>query len=112
MCPEDERIKRSLNFGEIDWFERVNPHSTAKEDKCVTSVDLAVKKTVRNYDGDQRLPRNIRTFGALAKTMDHLLSHVMSSGRELKQIQSFLWDRFREVRKEIANQRMDRDLST
>ena len=58
-----------------------------------TTPDLCVKKAKKNYDEEMRRPCNIRTFGALCRTMDHLLEVLERRDHELISIQAFLWDR-------------------
>ena len=50
----------------------------------------------------QREPQNIRTFGALRMTMNHLLGVMDRDDEELVEVQAFLWDRFREVRRALG----------
>jgi hypothetical protein len=78
---------------ELNVFERVN-----RADPKSTSPELCIKKAVRNYDEKERQPQNIRTFGALCRTMNRLMQIMDSTEEELVEVHSFLWDRFREVR--------------
>jgi len=106
MCPAKEREAREGN-GELHPFERVQYNNPK-----LTSPDLIIKRTVRNYEQENQIPTNFRTFGALDKTMRHL-RRIMDwtttdhPRAEPIVIYEFLWDRYREVRKEIVTQRFN-----
>ena len=68
-----------------------------------TSAELAVKKFSRYFEKD---PARVRTRGALARAMAHLLSLVddgapAARGASLASVHKFLWDRFRGVRQDL-----------
>ncbi|KAJ9525143.1 hypothetical protein QJQ45_020666 [Haematococcus lacustris] len=104
MCPEAERLRR-VNAGELHILERVDPANSK-----LTSPELIVKKSVRNYDDEDKKPSSFRTLPALNKTMEHL-RHIMdrqvSEELSLLMVQGFLWDRYREIRREVNAQRFN-----
>lgn len=96
MCPEKERYKRLLFSSGVSIFE---------------PDELTMVKEYRRAGADQEepLPHDLRTIGALEKTMDHLVFNIMNDSRsttsELALIwYDFLWDRLRAIRKDITQQ--------
>ncbi|KXZ42558.1 hypothetical protein GPECTOR_136g641 [Gonium pectorale] len=113
MCPRDER-KRREETGELNVFERLDPQNPK-----LTSDQLIIKKARKNYDVEDKKPHNLRTFRALEMAMARLRSLIEAPdeaglaahiGRSLEQTQldvhGFLWDRYREVRKEVISQHL------
>ncbi|GIL81598.1 hypothetical protein Vretimale_1255 [Volvox reticuliferus] len=111
MCPVAERKRREAT-GELNIFERLDPHNSK-----LTNENLIIKKARKNYSEEDRRPENLRTFRALGLTMARLRSLIAapdetalaaaiqcSPEQTLLNVQAFLWDRYREVRKEIIAQ--------
>ncbi|GFR48337.1 hypothetical protein Agub_g10224, partial [Astrephomene gubernaculifera] len=111
MCPVAERKRREAT-GELNIFERLDPDNAK-----LTSEALIIKKARKNYSEEDRRPESLRTFRALRLTMSRLRSLISApdetglaaaTGRSPEQalldVQAFLWDRYREVRKEIIAQ--------
>ncbi|GLI61136.1 hypothetical protein VaNZ11_003411 [Volvox africanus] len=111
MCPVAERKRREA-AGELNIFERLDPHNSK-----LTNENLIIKKARKNYSEEDRRPENLRTFRALGLTMARLRSLIAapdetalaatiqcSPEQTLLNVQAFLWDRYREVRKEIIAQ--------
>ncbi|GLC41495.1 hypothetical protein PLESTB_001005300 [Pleodorina starrii] len=111
MCPVAERKRREAT-GELNIFERLDPLNSK-----LTSENLIIKKARKNYSEEDRRPENLRTFRALGLTMSRLRSLIAAPDevalgaaiqaapeQTLLHVQGFLWDRYREVRKEIIAQ--------
>ncbi|EFJ48360.1 hypothetical protein VOLCADRAFT_90955 [Volvox carteri f. nagariensis] len=111
MCPVAERKRREAT-GELNIFERLDPLNSK-----LTSENLIIKKARKNYSEEDRRPENLRTFRALSLTMARLRSLISNPDetalaasihctpeQTLLNVQAFLWDRYREVRKEIIAQ--------
>jgi hypothetical protein len=88
MCPEFERASRIMD-GRIDPNEEGGPENM-------------VKALARSAAGqDAPLPSDIRTAGALRRTIDHLFHDILgNSGLEL--VHGFLWDRTRAIRRDFV----------
>jgi nuclear mRNA export protein SAC3 len=88
MCPEFERASRIMD-GRIDPNEEGDPENM-------------VKALARSAAGqDAPLPSDIRTAGALRRTIDHLFHDILgNSGLGL--VHGFLWDRTRAIRRDFV----------
>lgn len=96
MCPEKERYKRLLFPSRVSIFE---------------PDEFTMIKEYRRAGADQEepLPHDLRTIGALEKTMDHLVFNIMNDSRSITSELAllwydFLWDRLRAIRKDITQQ--------
>jgi nuclear mRNA export protein SAC3 len=88
MCPEFERASRIMD-GRIDKNEEGGPENM-------------VKALARSAAGqDAPLPSDIRTTGAMRRTVDHLFHDILGNS-ELESVHGFVWDRTRAIRRDFV----------
>ncbi|KAJ1673804.1 actin cytoskeleton and mitosis protein, partial [Spiromyces aspiralis] len=97
MCPEFEQLDREVNR-EIDRFEY-------KPGTREVDPQRMVKKFRRSDAGAETpLPEDIRTPDSLVRTMDYLVSEIVSKDPEMRECHLFLWDRTRAIRRDFTYQ--------
>ena len=95
---------RPAGQGGLDRFELPDP-----SDRYRTSAELAVKKSERG-EFELRRENEVRTRGALARTMAHLFGLLRRNRDQAVLIHAvnFLFDRLRAVRRDIKTQASER----
>ncbi|TPX43188.1 hypothetical protein SeLEV6574_g05195 [Synchytrium endobioticum] len=97
FCPEYERWERESQSGDIFRFERV-PGTE------ITDHSRMVKRFKRSAAGDaQVLPCDVRTPGALVRSLDFLI-HSVIADNGLVLPYYFCWDRTRAIRNDFTLQ--------
>lgn len=113
------RLSEAINFRGIcedmcpDWDKvtRIVQHDVRKEEKeeingeFVASLPLMVTRYSRSSAGqDLPLPMDVRSPGALRRTLDYLIGDLIPSDDLLPVRHHFLWDRTRAIRREFTFQ--------
>lgn len=98
MCPEFEKITR-INEHDVQGPEK----ELAPGGKTMwPSPRKMVKALARSAAGqDAPLPEDIRSPGALRRTVNYLISDVLGSN-DLATVHGFLWDRTRAIRRDFV----------
>ena len=99
MCPmaELEKKYRTNDFDDLEIPTDDMAPGTSVE-------DLAVKRFARTITEEDRTPDRLRTRGALARTMKHLLGLMDSKRTTFEKVHRFLWDRYRAIRTDLSIQ--------
>ncbi|KAK7432735.1 actin cytoskeleton and mitosis protein [Neonectria magnoliae] len=95
MCPEYEKITR---INEMDVHLPEKSRKTTFPD-----TKRMVKKLARSAAGQEApLPMDVRSIGALRRTLDYLIDDLLRNDANLPTLHSFLWDRTRAIRRDFT----------
>ncbi|KAK7403314.1 actin cytoskeleton and mitosis protein [Neonectria punicea] len=95
MCPEYEKITR---INEMDVHLPEKSRKTTFPD-----TKRMVKKLARSAAGQEApLPMDVRSIGALRRTLDYLVDDLLRNDANLPTLHSFLWDRTRAIRRDFT----------
>lgn len=100
MCPRFEQITRIMER-DVKNLEKEPAH----DGSLWPAPSRMIKAYGRSSAGqDAPLPDDIRTPGALRKTLDYLLQEVLGGRDNLPAVHNFLWDRTRSIRRDFTFQ--------
>jgi nuclear mRNA export protein SAC3 len=98
MCSDFEKLTRIVQF-DVKSDEKVEgPDGT-----LVASTPHMVKALARSAAGQELpLPMDVRSLGALKRTLDYLIDEVLVEDHNLPTKHGFLWDRTRAIRRDFV----------
>jgi nuclear mRNA export protein SAC3 len=100
MCPEFEKITRIVEHDVKDGEKELSPDGKT----YWPSPQKMIKKLARSAAGqDAPLPEDVRSPGALRRTLDYLIDTVLGEN-DLAKTHGFLWDRTRAIRRDFVFQ--------
>lgn len=100
MCPRFEQITRIMEH-DVKNAEK----EMAFDGSMWPAPDKMIKAYGRSSAGqDAPLPSDIRTPGALRRTLDYLIKDVLGEEHSLPTVHNFLWDRTRSIRRDFTFQ--------
>ncbi|KAK4163606.1 SAC3/GANP/Nin1/mts3/eIF-3 p25 family-domain-containing protein [Cladorrhinum sp. PSN259] len=98
MCPDFERVARIAEYDVKTEEKTQGPDGSMWPDPA-----KMVKKFGRSAAGqDAPLPMDVRSVGALQRTIDYLFKDLLQSENNLPSMHNYLWDRTRAVRKDFT----------
>ncbi|EFW99988.1 leucine permease transcriptional regulator [Grosmannia clavigera kw1407] len=98
MCPEFEKMSRMVQY-DVKMAEKTEgPDGT-----MWAAPELMVKALARSAAGQEApLPMDVRSVGALKRTLDYLVDTVLGDDSRLATTHNFLWDRTRAIRRDFV----------
>ncbi|KAK3994712.1 SAC3/GANP/Nin1/mts3/eIF-3 p25 family-domain-containing protein [Cladorrhinum sp. PSN332] len=98
MCPDFERVARIAEY-DIKTEEKTQ----GSDGSMWPDPAKMVKKFGRSAAGqDAPLPMDVRSVGALQRSVDYLFKDLLQSENNLPSMHNFLWDRTRAIRKDFT----------
>lgn len=100
MCPRFEQITRIMEH-DVKNLERAQ----GSDGTMWPVPQKMIKAYGRSSAGqDAPLPDDIRTPGALRRTLDYMIREIIGDGNNLPSVHNFLWDRTRSIRRDFTFQ--------
>ena len=100
MCPRFEQITRIMEHDVKNLERAQGPDGT-----MWPVPQKMIKAYGRSSAGqDAPLPDDIRTPGALRRTLDYMIRDIVGDGNNLPTVHNFLWDRTRSIRRDFTFQ--------
>ena len=100
MCPRFEQITRIMEHDVKNLERAQGPDGT-----MWPVPQKMIKAYGRSSAGqDAPLPDDIRTPGALRRTLDYMIREIIGGGNNLPTVHNFLWDRTRSIRRDFTFQ--------
>ncbi|KAK4228277.1 SAC3/GANP/Nin1/mts3/eIF-3 p25 family-domain-containing protein [Podospora fimiseda] len=98
MCPDFERVARIAEY-DVKTEEKTQ----ASDGSMWPDPAKMVKKFGRSAAGqDAPLPMDVRSVGALQRSVDYLFKDLLQTENNLPSMHNFLWDRTRAIRKDFT----------